>query len=547
VSLSKDASNKLDYRLVRRKRGDAVDGFQHYFNLSKSLGRLQTRFDAYLMKNDQVALSSEWNRFKFDVAYGSKWFIPGYRYQQDRNAVRSQFDDRVVSTAMNFSEHTFYLKNADTLKTTYGIDYQLREDRLPINGMLLDNNQSETWNAFFRTNFDDNNRLSLLFTYRNLENLNESGIDRNDETIMGRVDWVGSFFDRIVRSELNYNLSNSRELRREFIFIQVPTGQGTHTWRDDNGNGIQDLNEFYLAINPDEKNYAKIFVRTDTFEEAFNTIISYRFNLNFPRAWNNEAGIKKVISHFSNTTAWSLNSKITDDDLGSRLLPTNVPDSLVLGLNESVRSTLFFNRSNTKFGADIGIAQIQNKQLLLNGFERRANRDIRTHFRWNLNRSLNLDVNYIDGNRSNASDVLVPRNYQIEQTTFQPSLSWQPFRTIRITGKLSQKDKRNVLFEGAGETATLRELELSMRYAKAAKTTLSSGFRFINIDFQGTENTPTGYELLEALRPGQNLTWNINWQQKLGKGLQLVLRYDGRKSADSRAVHLGRVQVSALF
>lgn len=547
LSLSKDASNRFDYRLVRRKRGDAVDGFQHYLNLSKRLGRIQTRFDAYLMRNDQTALSSEWNRFKFDVAYGSRWFIPGYRYQQDRNAVRSQLNNSVVSTAMNFSEHTFYLKNADTLKTTYGIDYQLREDRLPINGVLLDNNRSETWNAFFKTNFDDNNRLSLLFTYRNLENLNESGIDRNDETIMGRIDWIGSFFDRIVRSELNYNLSNSRELRREFIFIQVPTGQGTHTWRDDNGDDVQDLNEFYLAINPDEKNYAKIFVPTDTFEEAFNTIISYRFNLNFPRAWNKETGLKKFISHFSNTTAWSLNSKITDDDLSNRLLPTNVADSLVLGLNESVRSTLFFNRSNTKFGADIGIAQIQNKQLLSNGFERRANRDIRTHFRWNINRTLNLDVNYIDGNRSNTSDVLVPRNYQIEQTTFQPALSWQPFRTIRITGKLSQKDKRNVLFEGAGENATLRELELSMRFAKAAKTTLSSGFRLINIDFEGIENTPTGYELLEALRPGQNLTWNINWQQKLGKGLQLVLRYDGRKSADSRAVHLGRVQVSALF
>ncbi|MBO3698464.1 hypothetical protein [Roseivirga sp. E12] len=547
LNLTKDPLNSFDYRLVRRKRGEAVDGFQHYFNFSKRIGRLQTRLDAYLMNNDQAVLSSEWNRLKFDVSYGSRWFIPGYRYQQDRNAVRSQLDNLVVSTAMNFSEHTFYLKNADTLKTTYGIDYQVREDRLPVNGVLLDNNQSETWNAFFRTNFDDNNRLSLLFTYRNLENLNESGIDRNDETIMGRLDWVGSFFDRIVRSELNYNLSNSRELRREFIFILVATGQGTHTWRDDNGDGIQDLNEFYLAINPDEKNYAKIFVPTDTFEEAFNTIISYRFNLNFPRVWNRETGFKKFISHFSNNTAWSLNSKIIDDDLGSRLLPTNVPDSVVLGLNESVRSTLFFNRSNTKFGADIGIAQIQNKQLLLNGFERRANRDIRTHLRWNINKSLNLDINYIDGNRSNSSDVLEPRNYQIEQTTFQPSITWQPFRTFRFTGKLSQKEKQNVFSEGNGESAMLRELEISMRFAKAAKTTLTSGFRLVNIDFVGTENTPTGYELLEALRPGQNFTWNVNWQQKLGKGLQLVLRYDGRKSADNSAVHLGRVQVSALF
>lgn len=547
LNLSKNATNQFDYKLVRRKRGEAVDGFQHYLNISKQFGRIQTRLSAYLMRNDQSILNSEWNRVKLDVAYGSRWFIPGYRYQQDRNAVRSQVDNSVVSTAMNFTEHSFYLKNADTLKTTYGIEFQQREDRLPINGELLDSNRSETWNAFFKTSFDDNNRLSVLFIYRNLENLNLTGIDRNDETIMGRLDWVGSFFDRIIRSELNYNLSNSRELRREFIFILVPTGQGTHTWRDDNGDDVQDLNEFYLAINPDEKNYAKIFVPTDTFEEAFNTIISYRFNLNFPRLWNQETGFKKFISHFSNTTAWSLNSKIIDDDLGSRILPTNVADSLILGLNESVRSTLFFNRSNTKFGADIGIAQIQNKQLLLNGFERRANRDVRTHMRWNINKSLNLDINYIEGSRSNLSDVLEQRNYQIEQTTFQPTISWQPFRTIRFTGKLSQKDKSNVLADGLGETAVLREVELSVRYAKAAKTTLSSGFRFVNIDFVGTENTPTGYELLEALRPGQNATWNVNWQQKLGKGLQLILRYDGRKSADSPAVHLARVQVSALF
>lgn len=547
--LAKNTANQFDYRLVRRKRGDTlgVNGYQHYLTLSKSLGRFQTNLNAYFMSNDQVTIASEWNRVALDISYNSKWFTPGYRYKQDRNEVRNQIDQNVIRTAMNFSEHSFYVRNSDTLKTTYGIDYQLREDRLPVNGVLIDNNRSRTWNAFFRTNINNTNRLHLLFTYRNLENLNESGINRNDETIMGRIDWTGSFFDRIIQSELNYNLSNSRELRREFVFIQVPTGQGTHTWRDDNGDGIQDLNEFYIAINPDEKNYAKIFVPTNTFEEAFNTIISYRFNLNFPRDWRKQEGFRKFISHFSNVTSWSLNSKITDDDLGNRLWPVNVADEFTLALNESIRSTLFYNRSNTKFGADIGIAQIENKQLLLNGFEQRANRDIRTHLRWNINRNLNFDLNYIDGNRGNSSDVLSQRNYQIEQTTIQPSLSWQPLNTFRFTGRLSLKDKQNILAEGMGENAKLQEIELNMRFSKAAKTTISSSFRFVSIDFEGIESSPTGYELLEALRPGENLTWNVNWQQKLGKGLQLVLRYDGRKSADSRAVHLGRVQVSALF
>ncbi len=549
LNLSKDNSNSFDYRLVRRKRGDAlgVNGYQHHINFSKSLGRVQANLDAYFMNNDQVTIKSEWNRMKLDLAYRSKWFIPGYRYQQDRNEVRNQTDQTVVSTAMNFSEHSFYIKNSDTLKTTYGIDYRVREDRLPINGVLVDNNQSQTWNAFFRTNIDNTNQLNLLFTYRNLENLNETGINRNDETIMGRIDWTGSFFDRIISSELSYNLSNSRELRREFVFIQVPTGQGTHTWRDDNGDGVQDLNEFYIAINPDEKNYAKIFVPTSTFEEAFNTIISYRFNLRFPRTWRKESGFRKFVSHFSNATSWSLNSKITDDDLGSRILPISVADEFTLALNESFRSTLFFNRSNTKFGADVGIVRLENKQLLLNGFERRANKDLRTHARWNINRTLNLDVNYIRGDRGNSSNVLNQRNYQIEQTTVQPSISWQPLNTFRFTGKLSLKDKQNILQEGAGENATLKELELNMRFSKASKTTISSVVKFVSIDFTGIENSPVGYELLEALRPGDNLTWNLNWQQKLGKGLQLILRYDGRKSADSPAVHLGRVQVSALF
>ncbi|KYG76064.1 hypothetical protein [Roseivirga spongicola] len=545
--LSKDASNNLSYKLVRRKRGEAVDGFQQYLNLSKRLGRFQLKSDAYLMNNDQQILKSEWNRFNLDFSYRSKWLIPGYKYRIDRNSVVNSTTSEVVRSAMNFEEYSFYLRNSDTLRTTYGIEYQLREDRLPINGELVDNNQSRTFNAFFRTNIDNTNQLYMLFTYRNLENLNEAGEDRNDETIMGRIDWSGSFFDGIIRSDLNYNLANSRELRREFIFIQVPTGEGTHTWRDDNGDGVQDLNEFYLAVNPDEKNYAKIFVPTDTFEEAFNTIITYRFNLNFPLQWSSEKGIRKMLSHFSNTTAWGLNAKITDDDLGQRLLPTNVPDAEVLGYNENLRSTLFFNKSNAVFGADVGIARLENKQLLVNGFEDRLSEDFRYHLRWNINRGLNLDLNFVDGQRVSRSDVLTQRNYRVVSENFNPSLTLQPSRNLRFTASYAFKDKGNVFTETSTEKAELTELGLGARFSKAVQTSITANFKYIDIKFEGTETSPVGYELLEALRPGTNLTWNLNWQQKLGSGLQLLVRYDGRKSEGSPVVHLGRVQVTALF
>ena len=547
INLTRDARHNLDYKLVGRKRGDAVDGLQHYLKINQDLGPLQWRFDGFFMNNDQRVLESTWNRLTSDLSFRSKWFVPGFRYRQDRNEVVNKADQQVVRTAMNFQENTFYLRNADTLKTKYGLEYQNRTDRLPINGELVDNTYSETYNAFFTTEINTGNSLNLLFTYRNLERLNEAGPDRNDETIMGRIDWVGSFFNRAIRSDLSYNLSNSRELRREFIFILVPTGEGTHTWRDDNGDEVQDLNEFYIAINPDERNYAKIFVPGDTFEEAFNTIINYRLNLDFPRDWAQQGGVKKTLSRFSNISSWSLNSKITDDNLANRLLPLNVDEEDLLAVNDNIRSTLFFNRSSTTFSADIGIAQIENQQLLLSGFERRLNRDVRYHMRWNVNKRVNLDINYIDGQRLSESDVLTQRNYRILTETLEPALTWQPVRNLRLRANLAFKEKVNVFTEASDESSQITEFGVNARFAKAAKSTIGLVFRYIDIDFTGIETSPVGYELLEALRPGTNLTWNLNWQQRLGKGLQMVVRYDGRSSQGNRAIHLGRVQVSALF
>jgi hypothetical protein len=69
----------------------------------------------------------------------------------------------------------------------------------------------------------------------------------------------------------------------------------------------------------------------------------------------------------------------------------------------------------------------------------------------------------------------------------------------------------------------------------------------VRIQFSGNPNSPVGFELLEALRPGTNYTWTLGYQRNLSKNLQMSINYLGRKSENSRFIHSGGMEVRAFF
>lgn len=545
LSLRKNADNGAAYDISYRNRPGQVDGFQHRARFDKNLGKFFLKTTLFRLDTEQDSLAETWTRYSADISYRSKWVVPGYVRQVDKNRVESKLSDSVVRSAMYFEEHAFYLRNGKASPIDFELRHSIREDKKPLEGVLAEYSSSNTSQLTAGKDLGKH-KINVLFTYRNLENYI---LDENEETVSGRLDWQSIWLDRHIRSDLTYTISNSREPRREFVYIKVPPGEGTHTWRDLNEDGVQDLNEFFEAINPDERNYAKIFVPTNEFVTAFQNLFIYRVTLEMPRAWRKEKGLKKFLSSFSNNTSWSADVKTTDSDLDARLLAfaKGSEEGELLSEKNILRSTLFYNRTSPKFGAEAGYFNSGLRQLLQGGFESRDIEEYTFGVRVNLSRVYSLNVKTSTATKAVNSDFLEGRNYLIDSRKISPEIAWQPKGNVRISAQYGYESKENNYTSESPESAYLSEYILDIKLNKAVKSTFNARLRYVEIDFQGEESSPIGYDLLNALRPGRNISWGINWQRKITSGLQLNLSYDGRKSEDVDVIHIGRVQVSALF
>jgi hypothetical protein len=545
IGLRKNATNGFLYQFNSRNKENQVVGGQHSLLLNKELGKIQINVDAFLMKSNLALDQASWKKM-FSEVYLKGFIQPGYRYIFEQNQV-SNFSDSILSSANYFASHELFIRNNLTSKTKFELAYTVRDDKSPVSGELFRSGRSENVRAKLGTTLGGNHNLSMVLNYRIFDDL--LTVEDAVESITGRVDYTGDIIKQVFRNELNYSVANARVPKREYVFIVVPTGQGTHTWRDDNMDGVKDLNEFYEAIFFDEKNYIKLYVNTTEFVDAFENVFNYRATLNAPRSWRSKPGILFLLSKISNTTSWASHYRTTEDNLNARLIPFlgNIDENQVLSLREALRTTFFINKTNPKFGVSTGYFNFRKKFLYTNGYESRSDEEINLSMRWNLARQYNLKIKSITAQRANRSDYLEGRNYDIRDYKVGPSFSWQPKPTFRIMGSYLVGIKNSFNSIEAPSRAALNEVLAELKMGLASKYMLNMNVKYSMVNYNGDELTPVGYEMLQGLRPGDNISWSVGWQQKLINGLQINLFYEGRKPNGIEMIHSGRASVSALF
>lgn len=548
--LKKDAFNRFSYQVAGRQKGDLVNGWQQEAVAAKRLGILQLEGRHFNLYNQQPGQNITWQRWQAEGALHFDDWIPAYRYTSDRQASRQRGTDSLLSTLMHFDEHRLSLLSGPAKKSKLGVEYSLREDRLPAGKEFVKANLAHNASLSYATEAVRNQQLRLLTSYRHSTHFTDSLQQGKEENILsGQLNWLGSFWKKILRSELVYTVGSGRELKRDYVYVKVPIGEGTHTWRDDNNNGVQELGEFYEALNPDEKEFLRIFVPTNEFLLAYSSELNYRLFFREVSDWRDAGGVLGFLGRFSGNASWRSGKKTTEKQLLARFIPFGgeLSDESLLHSRQMLQANLFYNRSNPRWGLEGFLLSQERKQLLSAGFESDQRREYTLGYRYNPGRSLGLRLKGGGGREANFSAYLREQQFHIFTKELSPEVSWMPLMDFQASLSGTYEVKENKLNVELAHKAELLNASLNLRYSRLGNSMVQLNIRQVHIQFEGEPNTPAAYSMLEALQPGQNWLWDLSMQQRLLKGLQLNLSYEGRQSGEQPVVHLGRMSMQALF
>ncbi len=552
VGLVKKETGLIHYRFNAFLEGTNYTATKHYATLNASKKGFSILYDGSYL-NSESTTKTNFYRHKSGVSQAMKWMKIGFRDEFEKNKFVVSKTDSLLANSYQFWEWQAYLESPDSSKNRYGLLYKQRTDYATKNNLtksfLSKSAYAESYGGYFELLQNSSNQLKINVTYRNLQIVDSSlTFQKPDNSLVSRIEYNLRVLKGVIYSNSFYEIGSGLEIKKEFSFLEVAPGQGVYTWIDYNGNNVKELNEFEISAFPDQAKYIKVYTPTNTYIKTYSNQFSEVLMIKPAVLWANKKGVKKFIARFANQTAYRVERKTTEKELAVAYNPflTKTEDNTLVTLNSSFRNTVFINQMSAIWGLDLTYQDVRNKILLVNGIDSRKNSFKEARLRWNLGQQFSMNANYKDGLKTNTSQYFKTRDYFISYYEIEPKFNYQPNTAFRLTLSFKHTEKKNKN-ELGGQYALLQNYGAEVKYNVLQKGSLNMSANFIEIKYNAPQNSSLAFEMLDALKAGQNITWNISYQRNLSNNLQLSLTYDGRKSDGTKTVHVGGAQVRAYF
>lgn len=552
-TLTKKNFGSLSYEFSGFLRNDLYTGTKHFSRLNIKKNGFALDLQGNLLNTDATTERSTFFRPKADISKifkkldNWKLGVYGEREKNDRFANDS---DTLSQQSFYYDLYKIYIESKQNEDFMVSANYRKRYDYAPVNTDFLQNTVAEEFNINGNWRQSKASALRWNLSYRKLAIADTLLTNLEaQETFLGRLEHSLSLFKGAIRSSTNYEIGSGQERKQEFQYLPVAPGEGVYTWIADlNGDSIPQINEIEEAVFQNEANIIRLSIFTDDFIRTNNVSLNQSLRIDPRSLWYQKKGTKKFFSRFSSQSTLRIVRKTrqADDIAAWNPFQLDIADTSLVSTTSAIRNTLFFNQGDSKYDIQLGMSNNQNKVVLTTGFESRLSTEQFFKTRWNITRKISNIVSFSRGNRSNDSEFFNNRDYDIEFYRIAPEFTFLVSKNFRNILSYKFQTSKNILPEG-GETAIIHDFKLETTFNQSSKSSFRTSFSYVRINFNGMANSSLEFAMLEGLRNGENYLWDFSFDRRLGKNIQMVLSYEGRKSGVANIVHVGRAQVRATF
>lgn len=555
LSLEKEALGKIDYQFGTFLRGNVFKGFQHIIHSQYRKKTISFIGIGNVMKQTATEYRSTFYRpyLEFEKRFPTlKDLALGTKFLMEHNQLSKVDSDSLFASAFSFDATTLYARNSPTSKNTFQAEYTLRHDRAAKGEEFALATIGNTFSLNSTISSIKNHDIKIVAAYRVLS-ITDTTITnfKPDESLLGRIEYNFSILKNIVTGNALYEFGSGQEPKREFTYLEVPIGQGNYVWRDYNGDNLKQLNEFELAIFPDEKRYIRVFTPTNQYVKAKYSIYNQFLSINPRNLWNESKlkGIKKVLSIIYLQSALQLNNRF----LGSRGIAQYNPfildfeDSTLINNSSSLVNSVFINRFSNVWGIEYVRNIAGGKSLLNYGIDSRRNEEHLVRGRYNLTKNIQATLQWREGSKSFSSQYLENRNFLFKTQSYEPSLIFLLLKNQLRTAFSYRNDLRKNEPRFGNEKASIHNFNFDTKYNIPSSGSIALKGTFSNISFSGNSNSTLGYAMLDGLVNGRNFLWQVSFDRRIAKNVEMTLEYEGRKPGSTSVIHTGKASIRAIF
>ena len=536
-------NKKNDFILYRYNHLNYVATFNgNKHELQSKIRHKNTTFfiDGSFLTNTSTIEDNSFLRAKATIERHFKKSWLGAFTNLETNSRKNTSSRDFINTSHRFKEFETYFGIGDTAKVFAKIGFNYRNnDSIKLNEFKEINNRKS---FYINSNLiqSKNTNLSVYANYR----LTENNFSEDEKSLNSRFIFNQKLLHNFVNINTLYETSSGNVARQEYMYLKTAPGLGYYTWIDYNSDGVQDFDEFEVAEFQDQANYLRVPKPNLRFLATTRVKFRQAINFNF-KQWKNKNGFKKTLSHFNNESLLSLENEQSRIGNSFNFNPFNFDENKIIGLNLSLRNSLYFNRNIQKYSTSYTFGKQRNKQQYFIGTQENNTKTHQIDFTHKFATFWLFDLMGKVSENNLQTENFNNRNYIIEGKEIQPKITFLHTQNKRFTAFYHYKNKANSLENF--EVLKQQKFGIEYYYISEKQDQITANINVFLNDFVGDTNTPVAYQMLEGLQAGKNYTWNLLFNRKLNSFLNLNLNYLGRKSENSKIIHTGNIQLRAIF